>query len=81
MSKHVQRCEDNDLELEAAPGLLALISDAGYSPSYGARPLRRAVQRLCEDAVATAVLDGFVRPVHEPKDHFICNSYGRKCAE
>ena len=34
--------------------------EAGYSPTYGARPLRRAVQRLCEDAVAEAVLSGFV---------------------
>ena len=31
----------------------------GYSATYGARPLRRAVQRLIEDPVAEAVLDGF----------------------
>ena len=31
----------------------------GYSATYGARPLRRAVQRLIEDPVAEAVLDGY----------------------
>ena len=33
---------------------------SGYSTTYGARPLRRAVQRMCEDAVAEAILSGFV---------------------
>ena len=39
-----------------------MLVDLGYSPEYGARPLRRAVQRLCEDAVAEAMLGGFVQP-------------------
>ena len=35
-----------------------LIAKAGYDPTYGARPLRRAIQRLLEDALAEQVLMG-----------------------
>ncbi len=30
----------------------------GYNPSYGARPLRRAIMRLLEDSLAEALLSG-----------------------
>jgi len=36
--------------------------DEGFDAQYGARPLRRAVQRLVEDVVAECVLDGFALP-------------------
>ena len=32
--------------------------DEGFNPSYGARPLRRAIQRLLEDALAERMLGG-----------------------
>jgi len=35
--------------------------DEGYNPSYGARPLRRAIQRLVEDPLAEDILSGAVR--------------------
>ena len=38
----------------------------GYSPEYGARPLRRALQRCVEDAVSEAFLSGFARPGDVP---------------
>ena len=34
----------------------------GYDPAYGARPLRRAIQRLIQDPLALAILDGKVLP-------------------
>lgn len=55
----VQRCSENDIELKTTKKLTAALVEEGYSPSYGARPLRRAVQRMCEDAVAEAILGGF----------------------
>eukprot|EP00793_Prasinoderma_coloniale_P006066 PRCOL_00004540-RA len=44
--------------LEVGPALRARICSEGFSPSFGARPLRRAVQRLVEDVAAEALLSG-----------------------
>lgn len=38
-----------------------LVVEEGYNPSYGARPLRRAIQRLLEDILAEEILTGHVR--------------------
>ena len=38
------------------------IADAGYDPQYGARPLKRALQRLVQDPLATKILRGEVKP-------------------
>ena len=35
-----------------------MLAKDGYNPSYGARPLRRSIQRLLEDALAEQVLQG-----------------------
>jgi ATP-dependent Clp protease ATP-binding subunit ClpC len=56
----VARCADNEVTLTCTKALTAAVVGQGYSATYGARPLRRAVQRLCEDAVAEAMLSGFV---------------------
>jgi len=58
----VGRCREQELELTYGAALKELIVQEGFSRSYGARPLRRAIQRLCEDSVAEAVLEGFVLP-------------------
>jgi ATP-dependent Clp protease ATP-binding subunit ClpA len=34
----------------------------GYDPAYGARPLRRTIQRLVQDPLALQILDGKVLP-------------------
>lgn len=58
----VKRCdEEMEIKLSCTPKLTDLIVQSGFSPTYGARPIRRAVQRLCEDAVAEAVLGGFAQ--------------------
>ena len=58
----VDRCAENDIKLTTTKALTESLVRSGYSPTYGARPLRRAVQRMCEDAVAEAILSGFVNP-------------------
>ena len=40
---------------------LKLLSAAGYDLQYGARPLRRAIQRMVEDALSEEILDGKVK--------------------
>lgn len=37
------------------------VVDEGYSPSYGARPLRRAIMRLLEDSMAEGMLAGQIK--------------------
>ena len=37
------------------------LAKEGYDPAYGARPIKRAIQRYVEDAVADAILDGKVK--------------------
>lgn len=58
----ITRAAENEIKLETTPKLMKQLVASGYSATYGARPLRRAVQRMCEDAVAEAVLSGFVKP-------------------
>jgi len=49
---------DRRLELELTPAAMALIADRGYDPQYGARPLKRVIQRLVQDPLAIRILEG-----------------------
>ena len=57
-----RRLADNDLELDVTPAARHLIATDGYDPAYGARPLRRAIQRLVENPLARALLEGRFKP-------------------
>jgi len=52
------RCEEQGVQLEVGPGLKQRVTQEGFSPRFGARPLRRAVQRLVEDTAAEGILTG-----------------------
>ena len=56
------RLADHDLELVLTPAAKALIGREGNDPHYGARPLKRAVQRLLENPLARALLEGKFKP-------------------
>ncbi len=49
---------DRKLTLRLEPDAKALIAREGYDPAFGARPLKRAIQRLLQDPLAMALLDG-----------------------
>jgi ATP-dependent Clp protease ATP-binding subunit ClpB len=51
-----------DLELAITPAARKLIAERGYDPTYGARPLKRAIQRLLQDPLALRLLEGEIRP-------------------
>ena len=53
-----QRLEEQGMRLTFDDGALRLIAEAGYDPVYGARPLRRAIQRLVENPLAEKLLAG-----------------------
>ena len=52
------RIKQQDIELNVTERFKDRLVDEGYNPSYGARPLRRAVMRLLEDSLAEEVLSG-----------------------
>ncbi len=59
MSADLQsRIKAQGMELVVTDESKDLIAKDGYNPTYGARPLRRAIQRLLEDALAEQVLQG-----------------------
>jgi ATP-dependent Clp protease ATP-binding subunit ClpB len=56
---------DKKLTLELTPEARTRLGDAGYDPVFGARPLKRAVQRLVQNPLALLVLEGrFVEGDH-----------------
>ena len=52
------RLAEQELALALNDDVMARIADQGYDPVYGARPLKRAFQRLIEDPLANAILAG-----------------------
>ena len=53
-----RRLADRGIELVLTPKALDLLAEQGYDPSYGARPLRRAIQRTLLDALSDRILRG-----------------------
>jgi ATP-dependent Clp protease ATP-binding subunit ClpB len=51
---------ERKISLELMPAAKELIFTEGYDPNYGARPLKRAIQRLVQDPLAMKILDGEV---------------------
>jgi ATP-dependent Clp protease ATP-binding subunit ClpB len=47
--------------LGVTPDARAWLSERGYDPIYGARPLRRLMQHEIDDRLATALLEGSIR--------------------
>ena len=56
-----QRLNAMDVALHFTDEAVALLAEKGYDPTYGARPLRRTIQSLVEDAVAEKLLDGTLK--------------------
>jgi ATP-dependent Clp protease ATP-binding subunit ClpB len=51
---------DRKIRLELSEGARAWLGRVGYDPVYGARPLKRAVQKYVQDPLAEAILSGEV---------------------
>ncbi len=56
--KLVRRLADKQISLTLSPEVISMLVDKGYDPQYGARPMRRAIERLLEDPIAEAILRG-----------------------
>jgi ATP-dependent Clp protease ATP-binding subunit ClpA len=57
-----RRIAATDLTLELTPAALAVIQREGTDPAFGARPLKRTIQRLVENPFARAMLSGTFHP-------------------
>ncbi len=55
------RLQDKGINLSVTDAFKERLVEEGYNPSYGARPLRRAVMRLLEDSLAEEVLSGRIK--------------------
>ncbi|AFZ23436.1 ATPase with chaperone activity, ATP-binding subunit [Cylindrospermum stagnale PCC 7417] len=55
------RLTEKGITLEVTDRFKDRLIDEGYSPSYGARPLRRAIMRLLEDSLAEEILSGRIK--------------------
>jgi ATP-dependent Clp protease ATP-binding subunit ClpB len=53
---------ERQITLELTPAAQELLLREGYDPAYGARPLRRTIQRLIQDPLALQILQGTVLP-------------------
>jgi len=55
-----KRLDEQHLNLEVTDEAKAFLAKEGYDPKFGARPLRRAVQKFLEDPLSEALLDGTI---------------------
>ena len=62
MQHLVKRLGERQITLHLTAAAKALLFTEGYDPAYGARPMKRAIQRLIQDPLAMKILDGEVHP-------------------
>jgi ATP-dependent Clp protease ATP-binding subunit ClpB len=62
LARVVKLLASRNVQIELTPAARAMVLAEGYDPAYGARPLRRAVQRLIQDPLAMEILEGRVLP-------------------
>jgi ATP-dependent Clp protease ATP-binding subunit ClpB len=65
---------ERQITIELKPAAQELLLREGYDPAYGARPLRRTIQRLIQDPLALQILEGAVLP----GDHIVVDRDGQK---
>jgi ATP-dependent Clp protease ATP-binding subunit ClpB len=58
IQKLAHRLEERDISLHIRESAKVFLVENGYNPSYGARPLKRAIQRNLEDPLAVRILQG-----------------------
>jgi ATP-dependent Clp protease ATP-binding subunit ClpC len=61
ISKVVDRIKAKEIAIELEESAKAFLAEKGYDPDYGARPMRRAVERYLEDPMAEELLRGNIK--------------------
>jgi ATP-dependent Clp protease ATP-binding subunit ClpC len=61
LSSLKRRLNGNDISVEFSDGAVTKLAKAGYDPTFGARPLRRAIQNEVEDLLSEEIIDGKIK--------------------
>ena len=61
VTKVIERVRAKDIKLRLDPTAVELLIDKGYDPIYGARPMRRAVEKYLQDPLAEEFLRGNIK--------------------
>jgi ATP-dependent Clp protease ATP-binding subunit ClpC len=62
VNKVLTRIKAKDVHIDLQQSAKEFLIEKGYDPQYGARPMRRAVERFLEDPLAEELLRGNVKP-------------------
>ena len=65
VDKVIKRLKGKQIQLTLDESAKDFLVEKGYDPTYGARPMRRAVERFLEDPLAEEILKGSLHP-NEP---------------
>ncbi|MCD4782042.1 MAG: ATP-dependent Clp protease ATP-binding subunit [Candidatus Omnitrophica bacterium] len=57
----VKRLKDKEITIDLTPTAIELIIEKGFDPVYGARPLKRTIQRLLEDPLSEYIISGHLK--------------------
>jgi len=57
----IRRVRERGIEVELTDAARTLLGNLGYDPTYGARPLKRVIQRSVQDPLAEMILAGEVK--------------------
>jgi len=63
----IQRLKEKEIEIELSKDAIDLLVDKGFDLVYGARPLKRTIQRLLEDPLAEDIISGHFKSSHKIK--------------
>ena len=58
VARVIERVREREIELELTDPARTLLGNLGYDPTYGARPLKRVIQKRLVDPLALAILEG-----------------------
>ncbi len=61
LNKFIKRMERQGYTFKFNKTTKEFLAKEGYDPAYGARPIKRAIQKYVEDAVADSILDGYLK--------------------
>jgi len=62
VAQAAKQLESRQITIELSPEAREVVFREGFDPAYGARPLRRAIQRLVQDPLAMQILEGRILP-------------------
>jgi ATP-dependent Clp protease ATP-binding subunit ClpB len=62
VARVIARVRERGVEVTLTDTARELLGDLGYDPTYGARPLRRVIQKQLTDRLALSLLEGSLRP-------------------